>query len=269
MNVDTFAKAIQNKKKTPATAKHAERAHSKFSASGAERWFNCPGSVELSEGIPDKDNEWSLAGTQAHELLEAYLKCELSGNDGADVEQAAILARKTPHQMVATVAQVSDDVVKRWEKKPGSKLFVERRVYLKHIHPDMFGTLDISLLEFFGYLEVFDYKNGQTFVSPKENLQMIFYALALAHEFDWNFSRAKLAIIQPNIRGYDGPSFWDIPISNLRMYEGEFKRAVDRVEKFPELYREGDHCHWCKAKKICPLKTDRKNTTAKNIFKGV
>ena len=60
--------------------KHKQRAHSKFSASGAERWFACPGSVELSEGVPDKETEWSKEGTLAHEVLEEIMKVMATNN---------------------------------------------------------------------------------------------------------------------------------------------------------------------------------------------
>ena len=50
-----------------------EAAHSLFSASAAPRWINCPGSVVLSEGLPDRTSEHAAFGTVAHGLADAAL----------------------------------------------------------------------------------------------------------------------------------------------------------------------------------------------------
>ena len=52
---------------------HSERAHALLSASGAKRWIACPPSARLEDQFPDKDTEYSLEGTRAHELAERAL----------------------------------------------------------------------------------------------------------------------------------------------------------------------------------------------------
>jgi hypothetical protein len=234
-----------------------ERAHSKFSASGAERWFNCPGSVELSEGLPDTTSPAAEEGTQAHEVLEVTLKCDEFLFPGVDP--------RAPREMVK-YADEAAKFIRGLAKQTNSEFLVEDRAHLDFIHPEAFGTLDSAVLDHFGTLHVIDYKYGKGYVvSPKENLQMIFYALALAHKYDWNFSRVRLWIIQPRAKGYDGPVFWDISIDELREYVPKFEDAVARVELSPE-FKEGNHCFFCKAKKICPLKLESKNNKAGLIF---
>ena len=103
-------------------------------------------------------------------------------------------------------------------------------------------------------------------MSPIENLQMIFYGLGLAHKYQWNFKRVLLWIIQPRIKGYDGPVFWELPILKLKGYIPLFKESVHYVLNEPETYVEGSWCHWCKAKSICPAKLDKKAQEAKRIF---
>jgi hypothetical protein len=252
---------------TETPAAHSGRKHSKFSASGAERWFNCPGSVQLSEGLPDTSSVYAEEGTRAHELLEAYLRCELSGNDGADVEIASQIARKESMQMVPYVADASDFIAGRWRARPGSDLLVETRIILDWIHPEMFGTYDAAVVEQFGMLEVFDFKYGQGhIVSPTNNLQLLFYAIGLAHKYDWNFERVRMTIVQPRAKGYSEPVFWELPIKHVKSHANRFKEAVERVESHPTELKEGSHCHWCKAKKICPLKADKKELEARTIF---
>lgn len=272
MSKDPFLNLVRQGKAAPAkavtAAGHSERAHSKFSASGAERWFNCPGSVELSEGIPDKSSPWAEEGTQAHEVLEALMKCELSGNDGGDVHEAEQIMRGKPQEMIQHAANATTFIIDKHVQLPDSDCEVESRVYLDFIHPLMFGTYDGAVIDYFATLHVFDFKYGAGHaVSPKENLQMIFYGIGVAHKFHWNFKRVRLWIIQPRIKGYDGPLFWDISIEELRRYVPKFKEAVDRVEANPDVYVEGSWCHWCKAKGVCPLKTTKRTEQAIEIFK--
>jgi len=250
------------------TAVHGERAHSKFSASGSERWFNCPGSVQLSEGLPDKDSVWSKEGTIAHEVLEEIMTVMIAA--GATEVFYPQFQKSIPKEMIFHGTNAANFIMGLYAKTPGSEVLVETRTYLKFIHPEMFGTFDGAVVEHFGTLHVFDYKYGAGHaVSPKKNLQMIFYGIGLAQLYDWNFSNVRLWIIQPRIKGYDGPIFWDLSIMELKSYVGEFKRAVKRVQDNPSLYEEGPWCHWCKAKTKCPLKNEARAGKAVDMFKSV
>lgn len=250
------------------TAVHGERAHSKFSASGADRYAECPGSVELSEGMPDKSSPWAEEGTKAHELLEEIMTVMIA--QGATRIFYPQVRKGIPKEMVFHGTNAANFIMGLHAKTPGSEVMVETRVYLKFIHPEMFGTFDGAVIEHFGTLHVFDYKYGAGHaVSPIKNLQMIFYGIGLAHLYDWNFKNVRLWIIQPRIKGYDGPIFWDLSIMELKSYVDVFKKIVGRVLDNPTLYNEGQWCHWCKAKSKCPLKTTARAEKAVNMFKSV
>lgn len=247
---------------------HSERKHSKFSASGAERYFNCPGSVALSEGRPDKDSPWSLEGTLAHEVLETQLK---GGIENGGLRFGKVMpTEKITREMITCGLNTANFVFDLFDSLPGAEVMVETRVHLDFIHPEMFGTFDAAVVDYFGMLHVFDYKFGKGHaVSPKENLQMIFYGMGLAAQYQWNFHSVRLWIDQPRIKGYDGPVFWDVSMEELKgRYVSEFKKAVKRVIQEPERYVEGQHCHWCKAKAVCPLKTEVKKNKARELFKN-
>jgi hypothetical protein len=242
------------------------RAHSKFSASGAERWFECSASVEACEGKPDIDTEWSKEGTLAHWLLEQIMLLLLAG-------KLAVYGQFEGKPGVSKVmfqhAKNAADFIVELGRKIGAEVLVESRVFLSFIHPEAFGTLDGAVLDYFGTLHVFDFKYGAGHaVRPEKNLQMIFYALALAYKYQWNFARVRLWIIQPRIRGYDGPTYWDVPLDVLQSYVAEFTKAVWRVENNPK-FKEGPWCHWCKAKKTCPLKRETRETKAVDVFSNV
>lgn len=244
---------------------HHERKHSKFSASGAERWFNCQGSVKLSEGLPDKDSVWSIEGTKAHEVLEDLMQKAIGAGD--DRVMPISREKSIPLEMQRHGVNAANFILGLHNKLRRAEILVETRIHLKFIHPEMFGTFDGAVIDYFGTLHVFDYKYGAGVpVSPNENLQMIFYGLGLAARYDWNFKRVRLWIIQPRIKSYDGPLFWELGILDLKDYVHEFKTAVKRVEKNPDTFVEGSWCHWCKAKTICPLKQQGKLEKAISVF---
>lgn len=252
------------------TSAHSERKHSKYSASGSERWLNCSGSVALCEPMPDKDTPWSIEGTKAHELLEKNLLIELNGNDGADIAEYIEMAKVSPKEMIAHVDRAAKFILGVASQGHEVDVLVETRIILDFISPDMFGTFDGAVVDHFGTLHVFDFKYGAGHaVSPDHNLQMIFYGLGLAHKYRWNFKKVRLWIIQPRIKGYDGPLFWDVSIAELKKYVTTFREGVERVEEFPNKYTEGKWCHWCKAKNVCPLKVADKREKGRALFSPV
>jgi hypothetical protein len=246
------------------------RAHSKYSASGAERWFECQGSVALSEGQPDRESVWSKEGTLAHEWLEKVLKALDPNMFGAINVWIRRESQSYPPEMVQHGLFAAQFIRNLQKKIKGSEVLVETRIYLDFIHPEAFGTFDGAVIDHFGTLHVFDYKYGAgVAVSARENLQMIFYGLGLAHKHHWNFKRVRLWIIQPRIKGYDGPTFWDISISELLSWVPIFEDHIRKVEKYPNRFKEGSWCHWCKAKSVCPLKKETKLNYLSEKFKPI
>ena len=245
--------------------KERARAHSKYSASGAERWLNCSAAVALAEGLPDVDTEASLRGTLAHKVLERIMLLLLAGEL---VSFRMFKTWKGVDRAMYEDALNAANFILGIGKDLQAEVRVETRVYLKFIHPEMFGTFDGAVIDYFATLHVFDFKYCTHLVSPRKNMQMLFYALGMAHRFKWNFEKVRLWIIQPRARGYDGPTYWDISISELRKFEKVFADGVKRVGTKPQ-FKEGDWCFFCKAKKICPLKIETKRSKTIDLFKSV
>ncbi len=237
--------------------------HSRFSASGAERWFFCSSSVALSEGIPSKSSVYSIEGTKGHALVEGLL---VDAKEGKKSFTKSALFRSSPFEMQRHAVETAKFILGLREEHPDSDFLVETKISLSFVHKDAFGTFDAGIAEHFGTLHVIDFKYGAGVpVSPVENLQMIFYGLGLAYRYQWNFARVKLWIIQPRIRGYDGPVFWELSMRDLMNYVPKFIEAVRRVEYQP-TYKEGSWCFWCPAKSVCPLKQEAKVSKAKMVF---
>lgn len=193
-----------------------------------------------------------MEGTKAHEVLEAIVR---SGK--------ALLPVSVPRVMVDCGFEAAKHI---WRLSKGKTLLIEQRVFLDFIHPEAFGSLDYAVVEPYGTLDILDYKYGKSLVSPKENLQFIFYALAVAYKYHWNFDRVRMWTMQPRVQGFDGYSFWNISTRELMDYVPKFEQAIDRVERFPDKYVEGDWCWFCKAKSICPLKEQKKLIEAVTVF---
>ena len=246
---------------------HSERAHAKYSASGAERYFACPGSVPLSEGLPDQTNKKAAEGTRAHEVLEGIVKksLQLKVNPQFPVEPSDA---RLPSEMVLHTLHVAAHIL-RLKYEMGAELLVEAKVSLDFIHPEAWGSLDYAILDHFGTLHILDFKYGRSLVSPKENLQFLFYALGAAFKYDWNFKKVRMWTLQPRAPRFEGYTFWEITMKELMAYIPKFQRAIRRVETHPEEYREGGHCFFCKAKAICPLKTQQKVEKAKAVFSPI
>jgi hypothetical protein len=240
---------------------HSRRKHAKLSASGAERWVNCPGSVALSEGIPDKSSPASEEGTRAHEVLETILRHAIGGEPTSQVSNVS-------REMWQHAADSARHILRVWRSCTGADLLIEQHASLAFIDESLWGTYDAAVIELFGTLHVLDFKYGTFAVSPQNNLQMIFYALGVAHRFDWNFQRARLWILQPRV--CDGaPVFWELSISELREYVQLFREAVERTRTQRNHFKEGSYCYFCKAKAICPVQRERKIAQGKLLFAPV
>lgn len=240
--------------------------HAKYSASGMERTEACPGSVELGKDQPDRDTPWSIEGTKGHKVLETITKNQIAGRPW----KKGVLKHvpdATP-EMFRHGKDASDFIIGEFQKLPycdGNSFAVETKVLLKFIHEDMGGTYDSRIVQVFGTLHIFDYKFGAgVHVSPVESLQMLTYSVGEAHKYNWNFEKARHWIIQPRIKGYDGPTFWDCSMRELEHHWApRLKKIVKTAVDNPKKLRDGPHCHWCKARPICPLHRKAKQEKAR------
>ncbi len=242
---------------------HKERKHSKFSASGSERWLNCAPSVALEEkSPPSPDNEWSIDGTKTHEVHEELL---IMYNEGVPLT-ASNIAKRVPHKEPDRIlrAMKSVKLIIETANQYGCEIIPESRIDQAFIHPEMFGTCDAILPQHFGRLHVFDYKDGSGhIVDAEENTQMIQYALGWADHFDWNFEDVEVHICQPKA-GKTWHKSWIISIEELKTkWVPIFFKGASRAEKHQRgeivyAFKKGSWCHWCRAKAICPLQNESK-----------
>lgn len=231
--------------------------HAKLSPSAAERWMTCPGSVVLSEGMPDKSSPFAEEGTCAHELAEKILMGSMTIGDS---------------EMMAHVSIYVDHVMNL-----GGQLHIEQRVKVNDV---VYGTADaVVWLDNEKHLHVCDLKYGAgVAVEVVGNLQLKIYALATLLTFGYPAMQVTATIVQPRCPHSDGPvRSVTYDVVDLLDFHADLEDAVrvvrDAQQHAPEALLDAGFltpsdkgCRWCKAAPKCPKLRSKAQEMAKQVF---
>lgn len=241
---------------------HKERAHAKLSASGASRWATCPGSVQMEEGIPDRESIYAQEGTLAHEMSELKLKHYLDPKGfGKRKLNAAIKKLKENELYQAEMDSYTDSYVDFIKEKALSfpsipYIEIEKRVDFSRWVDGGFGTCDCVLIHG-STLSIIDLKYGKGVpVSAEQNEQLILYALGAYDAFNliYNLDKIELNIVQPRINNF---TTWEISLTELLLWGDYFKvQAEKALGGNGELVPSAKACKFCKARDICTARAE-------------
>lgn len=241
---------------------HKERAHAKLSASGASRWATCPGSVQMEDGIPDRESIYAQEGTLAHEMSELKLKHYLDPKGfGKRKLNAAIKKLKENKLYQAEMESYTDTYVDFIKEKALSfssnpYIEIEKRVDFSRWVDGGFGTCDCVLIHG-STLSIIDLKYGKGVpVSSEQNEQLILYALGAYDAFNliYNLDKIELNIVQPRINNF---STWEISLTELLLWGDYFKvQAEKALGGNGELVPSAKACKFCKARDICTARAE-------------
>jgi hypothetical protein len=223
--------------------------------------MSCPGSVVLSEGMPNKSSPHSELGTRAHALAEAILATGATPPD--------------PDGMLPHVMVYVDHV-----RSLGGELHIEQRV---HVTQDVYGTADAVVWQAEArHLHICDYKNGAGVpVEIHGNLQLRIYALAALLTFKYPATQVTATIVQPRCPHADGPvRSVTFDVVDLIDFHADLLDAVDRVHTAQTLHPGNDHpiwvrdhlaptekgCRWCLASPKCPALKSKAQQLARQVF---
>jgi hypothetical protein len=241
-------------------------AHALLSASKSEQWYNCPGSLAMSEGTTEqKSSYYADEGTAAHRLAamcltdkkaaQAYLGRIITVGEH-DFEVTEEMA-----EHVQTYLDAVDDLRGVGPGRLG--MLVEQKVeYHRQLSTPKgtaWGTSDCILV---GYsdeeIQVHDFKYGKRVKKyAPGNTQLILYALGAfdALEFLANWKTVRLFIHQPRL---DHVSEEKMSIRDLLLFGGRLRKrageALDmlngKVERrlVPGILQ----CTFCPAFTTCP-----------------
>jgi len=248
--------------------------HSKFSASAAERWLTCPGSMVLSQGKPDSPSYYASEGTAAHRLLDGAISNgveprEMLGTvwqiDGHDI---------TVTQEMVDAVEVALATVR--EMTVNADILVgESRVNYAHWlnvpTESAWGTSDVIAV-IGTELLVYDYKHGMGVeVDAERNSQLLLYAGGALLEYQdlADIRTVRMVIHQPRIKS--APSEWCIAVEELTAWltgrarsgacsvinaENHDRDALPVAWNDTYLNPTEKACRWCKAKATCPALRD-------------
>ena len=241
----------------------ARPVHSGRGASSAHRWFECPGSVALSVGLPNRSSGFASEGTAAHELCATHLdKGSAAGERSGEVIEADGEEYTVNADMAESAQLYLDTIRDDCTGQEGHKIWVERGFHMADIDPDLYGTADCVLYTPADHtLRVYDFKYGAGIgVDPEDNDQLLYYAAGAVHSLGEELSAVRtieLVIVQPR---YDHPDGlvrrWALTFDELGEWvEGRLKPklAASRAEDAPLV--AGSWCQFCPVKQngVCPV----------------
>ena len=230
--------------------------HALLSPSAAARWLACPGSVPLTEKMPNEESDYAKEGTIAHHCAERILNGETASVDMLEPEEAAFMADKglDATDMLGHVMYYVDFV-----SRLGGERFVEQELDLTSIthEADAVGTSDAVVIKD-DTLYVVDLKYGMGVkVDAENNPQIAIYARAAynAYECFADFSKVHMIIVQPRL---DHISEWEVSVSDLIAWTDTFTVKADECHKMRALPKSKwkfnptvKACRWCKARGTC------------------
>lgn len=243
--------------------------HSKFSASAAERWLACPGSIPMSEGKPDRTSVHAARGTAAHKLLEDYLVDGVLPESRIDevfeIDGHTIIVDQSLVDNVRWAIDNAAEITKGYDIVQAESR-TNYATWLNVPAEDGFGTADITGVHVAQReLLVADYKNGHKPVNAVENPQMMLYAGGKLLEFEdaVDIETVRMVILQPEA---GAPKEHVVSVDELRAWgTGRARSGAASVLLAEQTFAEpptqewtdtflasGDHCQWCKAKATCP-----------------
>ncbi len=266
--------------------------HSSLGASSSHRWMACPGSVNLSEGMPRKGSIYADEGTAAHELAARCLQ-----NNGLD----AIIFLDTVIQTddMETAVRVTDemteavqvyvDYVRKLQTEDGFELIgIEKQFDLAPLNPPapMWGRADAVLfrpplkprqvregitLAKPSVLEVVDFKYGAgTVVVVEKNTQGLYYAIGAVLATGRSAGNIRVTIAQPRAAHPEGiVRSWDCSWDELVAFRQELLAGAVATQQDDAPLHTGDHCRFCPALAVCPAQADLAQATAKTAFKQI
>lgn len=241
------------------TDTHAERKHALCSASGAERWLECPGSVGLSMTVPEPPTSiYALEGTKAHEFSEGILHQWVRDNynlsDSFLEEKKAENEEMFNYVMQYVYACVEEAM--QFETTPAIR--IEQRLKFDE-GMAMFGTADFIATGIQGGVStgvIVDLKYGKgKKVKTENNPQLAYYAVALRRCSNKKLESVRVRIVQPRIEEISTSitfSKEDLDVWEQKLTLGAEEALWMAGKAKAPTYSMGSWCWFCPAKPVCP-----------------
>lgn len=244
---------------TAPTIDHASRKHALCSASSAERWLECPGSVGLSLTVPEPPTSpYALEGTKAHEFSEVILHQWVKDNYVLEDEflQKTREGREEMFDYVMQYVYACVEEAMRFDGTPTIRI-EQRLTFSKDM--EMFGTADFIATglqdgKSTGVIVDLKYGKGKK-VKTEGNPQLAYYAVALRSCSKKKLEQVKVRIVQPRIEDASTSitfSKEDLDAWNQKLTLGAEQALWMAGKMKTPTYKMGAWCWFCPAKGVCP-----------------
>ncbi len=252
--------------------------HSRFGASGADRWIECPGSVQAQESFPNETSFAAAEGTAGHEVAAMCLE---EGHDAETFVGRHIVVRDYHDKIeitddIAEGVQVYLDTIREDKAKYGGKLLIERAFHLDFLDAEFWGTGDCGVLGTDNVIRIYDLKLGKGKVvevvdGGRPNRQLCYYALGvistLPKTLQGLIKEVELCIVQPRRPHKDGfVRRVRVSPDELLDYCQDLVDAANKARGVNPPRKAGDHCTFCRAAGVCPTLRDKALTAAQVDF---
>lgn len=248
--------------------------HAKLSASGFDRWGNCPGSIRECEGMPNIESEAASEGTKAHDKAERFVRGEMPAEE----------FHKLPEDMANAIKVYYDTIFDdrfgtKWPiKENETQLFLEHKFDLSEVYPGCFGTSDAVMWNPANKtLYVYDFKYGKgKWVDHRDNWQLKYYALGALLSLGFPAEWVEIVVVQPRCivkkheQGGNGVRRERVSAMELSLDFRDFmyEKAVATEDPKAPLV-PGQYCYFCPAHTKCPAKVAERLEKAKDSFDEV
>ena len=236
--------------------------HSNISPSSAERFFNCPGSVQAQAkvDIVEPSIPAALEGTAIHELAAKCLQKDIDPYDciGEMVEvkdnYGDIIEFTVTDDFAFAVRMYRNTILEilNTHNVTLKALQVETQFTIPEVDAKARGTVDCSFVVS-DTLYVFDLKGGRgIIVDPTENKQCMYYALRPYLDAKMFVKHVVIGIIQPRAKSGDFIKIWETTPERLEQFMVDLKKAIALTRVKNPDFHAGYWCKFCKAQLPCP-----------------
>lgn len=231
--------------------------HYNIGGSTANRTLGCVAWRKLSANIPSQhgENPYADRGSLLHNCIEKMINdVALTADVMVGVERfnSIVLDEEMVSEALLPALNAYDQFA------TDNKFMVEFTEAHIQCDEDMGGTADI-LAANMDTIFIIDHKFGSKIISPIDNAQGLFYLMCARDDPKWDKlftperTRLVIGINQPKPDGGDILLSWETDIARLNTFTEQFYDALDGEDESKPC--AGDHCLYCPAMPICPVKT--------------
>lgn len=237
--------------------------HALLGPSSAKRWKECTPSARLEEQFPEEDSAYAAEGTLAHKLAEQILRynnkeiTKKAFSTRVNKIKADSLYSAEMQDYIADYANLVWETVNEVKAScPDALVLFEQQLDFSEYVPEGFGTGDVVIVAD-DTVHVIDLKYGKGVgVSAVDNPQLRLYGVGayLEHSMLYDIRKVKMTIIQPRLENISSEELTAEEL--LDWAETEIKPRAALAYAGEGDFVVGDHCRFCRARKICRARAE-------------